>query len=127
MSTLLYPDESYKIIGAFFEVHKCLGAGFLESVYQEALAKEFESRNIRFKEQWGIDVFYKGIKLEKHFFADFICFNDIIIEIKAIDNLAPIHEAQLINYLKATKKQLGFLVNFGESSLVFKRLINTID
>jgi GxxExxY protein len=102
-----------------------LGPGFLESVYQEALAREFQARSIQFREQWGIDVYYKNEKLNKKFFADFLCYNEIIIEIKAMEALAPIHEAQLINYLKATKKSLGFLVNFGSISLNYKRFVNT--
>ncbi len=108
------------------EVYNELGSGFLESVYQEALAREFAVREIPFVEQWGIDVYYKGDKLNKKFFADFICFNEIIIEIKAMEGLVPEHEAQLLNYLKATQKPLGLLVNFGGTSLQYKRFANTI-
>ncbi len=125
MTELLFQNETYQINGAIFEVYNDLGPGFLESVYQEALAKEFTTRNIPFVEQWGIEVFYKGEKLEKKFFADFICFHDIIIEIKAVEYVLPEHEAQILNYLKATKMPLGLLVNFGSSKLFNKRFANT--
>lgn len=125
MTELIYKEEAYRIIGACMEVYNDLGSGFLESVYQEALARELASREIPYVEQWGIDVFYKGDKLNKKFFADFICFNEIIIELKAMEGLVPEHEAQLLNYLKATKKPLGLLVNFGGPSFQHKRFANT--
>lgn len=125
MEKFLFKHESYQIIGAFFEVYNQLGPGFLESVYQEALAREFEEKGVEFREQWGIEVYYKEILLNKKFYADFLCFDAIIIEIKAMDGLVPEHESQLLNYLKATQKPLGFLVNFGGSSLVYKRFANT--
>ena len=125
MVDLIYKEEAYKIVGACMEVYNDLGSGFLESVYQEALAREFAAKEIAYVEQWGIDVYYKGDLLNKKFFADFICFNEIIIEIKAMEALVPEHEAQLINYLKATQKPLGLLVNFGGPSLQYKRFANT--
>jgi GxxExxY protein len=125
MTNLIFKEESYKIIGACMEVFNDLGSGFLESVYQEALRRELTDLEIPFREQWGIEVYYKGRKLEKKFFADFICYDQIIIEIKAMEALAPIHEAQLINYLKATNKPLGLLVNFCGKSLQYKRFANT--
>ena len=123
---LIYKDESYKIIGACMEVHNELGCGFLESVYQEALAKEFFLQNIIFEKEKQILINYKGYSLNKNFFADFICFDKIIIELKAIDNLASEHEAQVINYLKATNMKLGLLVNFGKEKLEYKRLVRNI-
>lgn len=125
MSELLFKEETYQINGAIYDVFNDLGPGFLESVYQEALAMEFTSRGIPYREQWGIDVYYKNKKLKKKFFADFLCFNDIIIEIKAVEQIIGKHEAQLINYLKATKKPLGILVNFGQPKLYLKRFANT--
>lgn len=125
MTELIYKDEAYKIVGACMEVHNTLGSGFLESVYQEALAREFVEREIPFVPQWGIDVYYKDVKLDKKFFADFICFENIVIEIKAMEGLVPEHEAQLINYLKATNKPLGLLINFGGPKLQYKRFANT--
>jgi len=107
------------------EVYNDLGPGFLESVYQGALSRELIMNHIPFKEQCGIDVYYKNEKLKKKFYADFICFDQIIIEIKAMNALAPEHEAQLINYLKATNKPLGLLVNFCGKSLQYKRFANT--
>lgn len=127
MHHLLFKEESYQINGAIFEVYNNLGPGFLESVYQEALSNEFSENGIPFFEQWGIDVFYKDKPLKKKFFADFICFNEIIIEIKAVERVAPEHEAQLINYLKARKKPLGLLVNFGAPKLYMKRFANTFN
>lgn len=125
MTELIYKEEAFRIVGACMEVHNTLGSGFLESVYQEALTREFIEKEIPFVAKWGIDVFYKGAKLDKKFFADFICFDNIIIEIKAMEGLAPEHEAQLINYLKATNKPLGLLVNFGAPKLQYQRFANT--
>ena len=125
MSNLIFKAESHELIGAFYEVHNELGPGFLESVYQEALSVEFSMNRIPFEQQSGIEVFYKGLRLEKKFFPDFICYNKIIIEIKAAECFVKGHEAQLINYLKVTKMPLGFLVNFGERRLVYKRFANT--
>jgi GxxExxY protein len=125
MAELIFKSEAYKIIGACFEVFNDLGCGFLESVYQEALAREFLSQGIPFASQQKIEVYYKDEPLDKFFVADFICYKEIVIEIKAEESLMPKHEAQLLNYLKATKKPLGLLVNFGETSLKYKRFANT--
>jgi GxxExxY protein len=125
MTELIFKNESYQIVGACMEVYNNLGPGFLESVYQEALSKEFVSKEIPFLQQWGIDVYYKGEKLEKKFFADYLCYGEIIIELKVMEALAPEHEAQVINYLKATGRPLGLLVNFGGKSLHYKRFANT--
>lgn len=112
-STLLYEDESYKIRGACFEVYKTLGNGFLEAVYQEALAKEFELRKIPFQEQKPLTIFYKGEALKQTYKPDFVCADKIIVELKAVSALSKEHEAQLVNYLKITGMRIGFLVNFG--------------
>jgi GxxExxY protein len=125
MSELLFPDESYRITGAIYEVYNALGPGFLESVYQEALSIEFDERGIQYQEHCGIEIFYKGRKLKKKFIADFICYDKIIIELKAVEFLVPVHEAQLLNYLKATRKTLGILINFGGSPLQTKRLAHS--
>ena len=121
---ILYKDEAYSIIGAAMEVHKELKNGFLEPVYQEALAKEFAIQNIPSEKESLINIYYKGEKLEKYYKADFICYNEIIIELKALNDLTSEHESQLINYLKATNKKLGILINFGKPSLQYKRIIN---
>jgi len=121
---ILYKDESYKIIGACMKVHRELGRGFLESVYEEALKKEFESEMIPYKSQEKIEVFYEGEKLNRFFKADFICYDKIIVEIKAVAQIPNAFCAQLKNYLTATNKELGLLVNFGEPSLAYKRILN---
>lgn len=123
MSDIVYKEESYKILGACFEVHKELGCGFLEAVYQEALEKEFESQKIPYKREAELSITYKKELLKKKYIADFICFDKIIIELKALTALNSEHEAQVLNYLKATSFNLGILVNFGEQSLKYKRLV----
>jgi GxxExxY protein len=123
MSEFLYKSETYAIIGAMMEVHKVLGSGFFEIVYQESLSIEFTKRNIPFSEQPKIDIFYKGEKLSKFYVPDFICFDKIVVEIKALSELNTEHEAQLLNGLKATGLKIGILANFGETSLRYKRFI----
>lgn len=118
----LYKEETYEIIGACFEVHKHLGCGFLEAVYQEALALEFEQRRIPYEKEKILEIYYKEHLMEKKYVADFICYSLIIIELKALSSITTQHESQLINYLKATGLKVGILVNFGEQSLKYKRL-----
>jgi GxxExxY protein len=122
---ILYKEESFRIIGACMKVHTALGAGFLESVYHEALEKEFKNQEIEFDSKRKLQVYYNNVPLKKYFIADFICFIKIIIEIKAALFLHKDTEAQTINYLKSTNYKLGLLVNFGQSSLTWKRFINT--
>ena len=119
----LYQDECHNIIGACYEVHNFLGHGFLESVYQEALSIEFIKSRIPFESQKKLDVWFKDVKLEKSFYADFLCYGKIILELKAMDGLVPEHIAQVLNYLKATKLNLGLLINFGASKVQIKRVI----
>ena len=113
---LLLEEESYLIRGAIFEVYKTLGAGFLESVYQEALEVELGAMNVPYKSQPEITISYKGRSLNKTYRADIVCYDSIILELKAVKQLLPEHMAQLQNYLRATKVRLGFLVNFGNST-----------
>ena len=122
--SLIYKDESYKIIGACIEVHNDLGPGFLESVYQEALHVELTNQKIPFKREVPLPIKYKGALLSKAYIADFILFNKIILEMKALDALSGVHESQVLNYLKATGFRLGILVNFGKPKLQYKRLVN---
>ncbi|MFH1440883.1 MAG: GxxExxY protein [Candidatus Omnitrophota bacterium] len=124
MVDLVYKKESYKIIGACMEVHKVLGPGFLEAVYQEALAIEFRHQGIPFEQEKELTITFKGIELEKIYNADFVCYGKIILETKAVKELCDNHRAQIINYLKATKMKLGLLVNFSETSLKYERFIN---
>ena len=125
MAELIYKDDVYKIVGAAMEVHKVLGADFLEAVYQEALAIEFKLQGIPFVEFPRIEINYKEFKLEKYYIPDFLCYNKIIVEIKAICKCTANDEAQLINALKASKQKVGVLFNFGEPSLYWKRYANT--
>ena len=119
---LLYEEETGKILKACMNVFNELGNGFLEAVYQEALAIEFEEMHIPFERETKIDIFYKGKKLDKEYYADFICYDKIIVELKAISKLVNANKAQVINYLYGTKLSVGLLVNFGESSLKWERL-----
>ena len=116
-------ERTYKIIGAAIEVHRELGCGFLEAVYQEALEKEFAIQSIPSKSQPIVEIKYKGEPLEKKYQPDFICYDEVILEIKAISSLSGIEEAQLINYLKATGMKVGLLLNFGAKSLEHKRFV----
>lgn len=125
MSELLYKDEAYGIVGACMEVHRELGSGFLEAIYQEALEKEFIEQKIPYAREKNLRVRYKGQLLSKQYIADFLCFDKIIVELKAVKELSKEHEAQLFNYLKTTGLQLGLLINFGEASLRSKRIICT--
>lgn len=109
---LLYKEESYRIIGACFEVYKEMGPGFLEAVYQRCLAIELGLQDIPFSQQIELPLTYKGHPVDLTYKPDFICFDKIIIEIKAVSELADEHRAQLHNYLKATGLRLGLLVNF---------------
>ena len=117
-------EESYALRGAFFEVYKALGCGFLEDVYQESLEMELNFRKIPFVSQQSLQLNYKGYALKQVYKPDLICFGKIIVELKALSHLTNEHEAQLQNYLKATGIRLGFLVNFGHYPQVeIKRLV----
>jgi GxxExxY protein len=121
-SDLLYSDLTREIIGAAMEVHRNLGNGFLESVYEEALAIEFDLRKVRYERQKGIDVFYKGL-LAKQFVCDFLVGEKVLVELKALKAITNIEEAQILNYLRAIGVEVGLLINFGEQSLKYKRLV----
>jgi GxxExxY protein len=123
MPKIVYKDESFKIIGACIEVHKELGSGFLEAVYQDALAVELKKQGIPFEREKELQINYKGIHLNKKYIADFICYNKILLELKALNKLTTEHQSQVLNYLKATNFRLGLLINFGNLSLVYKRIV----
>ena len=110
---IICKEEAYAVQGACFEVYKTLGAGFLEAVYQEALAREFELRKLPYREQPELKLQYKDLTLRQTYKPDFVCFDKVIVEIKAVSNLIPEHEAQICNYLKMANLRLGLLVNFG--------------
>ncbi len=121
---LIFKDEVYTIMGAAMDVHRELGSGFLESVYQEAMEMELVRRQIPFESQKPITIIYKGEALKKEFIADLICFGKIIVELKAQDSLSGKEEAQVLNYLKATGMKLGLVINFGSHpKLEWKRLV----
>jgi len=107
------------------KVHRALGAGFLEAVYEEALEKEFQNQKIPFKKQVKLELYYEDQKLKKQYRADFVCYDSIILEIKAITLILTACYAQLKNYLKCTNTELGMLINFGTTSLTYKRILNS--
>lgn len=113
MKEILYEQETYSIRGAVFEVYREMGCGFLEAVYQECLSKEFARQNIPFSAQIELTLAYKGEQLIQTYKPDFICFDKIIVELKAVKETASEHKAQILNYMKATNMRLGLLVNFG--------------
>ena len=119
----LYKDLTHEIIGAAMEVHRELGSGFLEYVYEEALCYELNLREIYFESQKELDIYYKDLLIPKKYKPDLIVENKVIVELKATSGLTEIEEAQLLNYLKATKLRIGLLLNFGKKSLEIKRRI----
>ena len=124
-TNLLFKEESYKIIGACFEVYKTMGCGFLEAVYQECVSMEFTAQGIPFIAQPSLQLSFKGHPLKQTYEPDFLCFNEIILELKATKNLIDDFRAQTVNYLKTTKKQLALLVNFGHyPHLEYERFVN---
>lgn len=123
MEDLIYKEECYKIIGCAMEVHKALGGGFLENVYKEALKYEFIKSGVIFDEERMLEIRYKDIILDKKYFADFVCYEKIILEIKAVDRLYDEHYCQVLNYLNAARFKLGLLINFGGHKLEYKRVI----
>ena len=118
---MIYPKESYEIIGAAMKVHSIMGPGFTEKVYQEALALEFKEQSIPFKREVEIHASYKDIILDATFVPDFICYDKIIVELKAVRDLDDVHRSQAINYAKVAGYKLALLINFGDSSLEYER------
>ncbi len=123
MDTDKRDPKTYAIIGAAIEVHNQLGCGFLEAVYQEALALEFTARGIPFEREVELPVIYKGKVLNTKYRADFICCNSIIVGLKALNKLTGVEEAQVINYIKTSSHEYGLLINFGNLRLEYKRFL----
>ena len=124
MSQIIYREESYKIVGACFEVYKSKGCGFTEPIYQECLALEFRLQDIPSVPQARMDLEYKGTKLEQFFRADFVCYGTIIVELKALPKLTDACRSQVLNYLHGNKFRLGLLVNFGHHPrLEYERIV----
>ena len=119
-----YRQKTYEIIGAAMEVHRQLGNGFHEAVYGDALAIEFKCRNIPFEREKTFKISYKGVELPHTYIADFVCFSNIIVELKAVETTQDIHRSQVINYLHASNTPIALLINFGQASLQFERLRN---
>ncbi|MBI2471468.1 MAG: GxxExxY protein [Planctomycetes bacterium] len=126
MSGILYPDESYAIMGACFNVYKAMGCGFLENVYHECLEIEFEGQEIPFESCEELKLTYRDKQLKQTYKPDFVCYDKIIVEIKAVSNLVDEHKAQVLNYLNASGLKLGILANFGHyPKLEYERFILT--
>jgi GxxExxY protein len=123
MSAIIYKEESYTIIGKCFEVHNNLGPGFLEIVYKDALEYEFKKTGIPYEREKEYTVNYKGIVLPHKFYADFVVFDKIILEVEAVLGIADEFIAQAINYLKVSNNKLALIVNFGELKLNYKRIV----
>jgi GxxExxY protein len=119
---IIFREESFHLVGAAIEVHKEIGCGFTEPVYQEAFEEELRLRGIPFEREKVINVTYKGKVLSKSFRPDFVCYDKIIVELKAVSEFTDEHISQVYNYLKASGFKLGLLVNFGTTSLKYKRI-----
>jgi GxxExxY protein len=118
--------ETYKVIGAAMEVHRELGSGILEEVYHEALKIEFREKGIPFAHEVELRITYKGEPLRKTYRADFVCFDNIVVELKALQRISGKEKSQIINYLKATGLERGLLLNFGSESLQYSRFVNSL-
>lgn len=122
-NNVIFPRESYEIIGAAMKVHSTLGCGFTEKVYQDALAIEFSKKGIPFQREVELHVIYNDVELPSTFIPDFICFDRIIVELKAVKELDNMHRSQAYNYAKVAGYRLSLLINFGESALVYERIV----
>ena len=122
---LVLEEETYKVLGACIKVHKQLGNGFSEEVYQEALVKEMDEAEIPFEQEKKLSIHYNGNKLNKFITADFVCFQRIMIDIKCLNFINQNIKRQAVNILKSTNLEVGLLINFGEQSLTWKRIVHT--
>ena len=121
---IYYKQESYDVIGAALRVYNNLGCGFLEAVYQEALAIEFDKSGIPYEQEKELKILYNGIELKQSYKTDFLCYDSIVVELKAVSLLEQCHKSQVLNYLHATKSKLGILINFGNHQrLDYQRIV----
>ena len=120
---LIFKEECFKIVGTCMAVHNELGSAFLEPVYQEALALEFQKRSVPYSKEYRLEIYYKEALLEKRYYADFLCFDQIVVELKACSGLTDQHIAQALNYLSALKLRIAILINFGTPRLQWKRVV----
>ncbi|MGN7515009.1 MAG: GxxExxY protein [Allomuricauda sp.] len=123
MSQIIYKNESYFVIGLCMDIHNELGKGFSEVVYSDALEIELKSNGVPFKKEVKFDIIYKGKKLKHHYYADYLVDDKIILELKAVEKISSSHVKQTLNHLAASKMKLGLIINFGEDSLSYKRVI----
>ena len=123
MSQIIYKNESYFVVGLCMDIHNELGKGFSEAVYSEALEIELKANGVPYQKEAKFDIVYKERKLKHHYFADFLIDNKIILELKAVEKINSSHVKQTLNYLAASKMQLGIIINFGEDSLSYKRVL----
>jgi len=123
VSGLLYKDECFKLVGLCMEIHRELGRGLDEVVYKDAMVLELQGASIPFSREKKYEIYYKGVILPHHYFADFVIWDKIVLESKAVEKLTEAHVKQVLNYLAAAKLQLGLLINFGATSLEWKRVI----
>ena len=121
---LIYSEETYRLIGLAMQVHRELGCGFLEPVYQEAFEILLMKNGVPYEREKLLPIYFMGERLKKEYCADFVCYGKIIVEFKVVSALSPVHDAQVMNYLKATRLKLGLLFNFGQESLVHRRFVN---
>jgi len=120
---LIFKDECFKIVTACMAVHNELGSAFLEPVYQEVLTLEFQKRSIPFSKEHRLEIYYKEVLLEKKYYADFLCYDQIVVELKACSGLTDQQTAQALNYLSALKLRMALLINFGTPRLQWKRVV----
>lgn len=123
MSQIIYKNESYFVIGLCMDIHNELGKGFSEAVYSDALEMELKSNGVPFQKEVRFDIIYKGEKLKHYYYADYLVDDKFILELKAVEKISKSHIKQTLNYLAASKMQLGLIINFGEDSLSYKRVI----
>jgi len=123
MSDLIYPEESYGLVGLAMQVHRELGCGFLEPIYQEAFEILLKRNAVPYEREKVLPVYFMGERLSTEYVADFVCHEKIIVEFKACAQLTEVHEAQVMNYLKATGLKLGLLINFGQKTLAYRRIV----